>query len=116
MLREDIDLPLGWHLYASPSCRLEERNDTINLSELLAESIKTAIKFHLDKGIPLLEFFKIRIREQGRLLQEEVHWKFNPETYDLEFINCSTYYTYKILIMINIEYINKLIKDVYELK
>lgn len=116
MLNEDIDLPMGWKLYASPSCRLESKNDSINIEGLFSTSIKTAIAFHLQRGIPLVEFFKIRVREQGRLLQYGVDWEFDPETYELKFIDCSLYYTYKILIMINVEYINELVKDVYKLK
>lgn len=113
---EDLDLPMGWHLYASPSCRLEKSNDDIDISSLLNDSIKQAIKFHTDRGIPLMEFFKIRVRKQGKLTQEDVDWKFDVSTFKLSFINCDTYYTYKILIMINIEYINNLIKDIYKLK
>lgn len=116
LLNEDVDLPMGWKLYASPSCRLENRNDSLSISTLLSSSIKTAIEFHLKRGIPLVEFFKIRVREQGKLLQEDVNWTFDPNTYELKFINCSTYYTYKILVMINVEYINNLIKDIYRLK
>ena len=114
--QDDVDLPLGWKLYASPSCGLDHSNDSINIESLFNDSIKQAIKFHLERGIPISEFFKIRVRKQGALLQDGVHYKFDPSTYTLSFYNCSTYYTYKILIMLNIEYINNLIKDVYKLK
>lgn len=114
--QDDIDLPLGWKLYASPSCRLEHSNDTLNIESLFNDSIKQAFKFHMERGIPLGEFFKIRIRKQGKLLQDGVDYTFDPRTYTISFIKCNTYYTYKILLMLNIEYINTLVKDVYKLK
>ena len=113
---EDVDLPLGWNLYASPSCRLETPDDELDISSVLNNSLKTAIKFHLDRGIPLTQFFKLRLRKQGKLMEYGKEYTFDPETYNIKFIHCNTYYTYKILIMINVEYINELVKDIYKLK
>ena len=116
LTRDDINLPLGWKLYASPSCRLENENDEIDLSSLFNKSIKTCLKFNIDRGIPPVEFFKIRVRKQGKIIEEGRHYKFDFHNYHLKFINCNTYYTYKILIMLNIEYINNMIKNVYNLE
>lgn len=116
LTKEDIDLPLGWQLYASPSCRLENPNDELSIETLFNDSIKTAIKFHIDRGITLMEFFKLRIRKQGKPLEYGVDYTFDFNTYTIKFNKCSTYYTYKILVMINVEYINNLVKQVYNLK
>lgn len=116
LTRDDVDLPLGWKLYASPSCRLENPDDELDIESLFNTSIKNAIKFHMERGIPLGEFLKIRIRKQGKLLQAGIDYIFDPNTLKIKFHKCSTYYTYKILLMINIEYINNLIKDIYKLK
>lgn len=116
LTRDDVDLPVGWKLYASPSCRLEDRNDDVDISSVLNDSIKAAIKFHLDRGITLAEFFRIRVREQGRLLQYGKDYDFDPYTYKVRFRGCSTYYTYKIILLLNIEYVNNLVKEVYRLK
>ena len=113
---EDIDLPLGWTLYASPSCMLENPNDEINIESLFNDSIKTCIKFHKDRGMPLDDFLKIRVRKQGKLLQYGKDYVFDINTYKIHFIKCSTYYTYKILLMINLNYINELVKSIYDLK
>ena len=78
--------------------------------------MKSAIKFHMERGIPLGEFLKIRVRKQGNLLQDGVDFTFDPDTLKIKFHKCSTYYTYKILLMVNIEYINNLVKDIYNLK
>ena len=116
LTQDDIDLPVGWKLYASPSCRLEDRDDDVDISSLFNDSIKAAIKFHLERGIPIGEFFRIRVREQGRLLQYGKDYEFDVHTLKVKFKNCSTYYTYKIILLLNIEYVNNLIKEVYKLK
>lgn len=114
--KDDINLPLGWKLFASPSCRLENSNDSINLKGVLNSSIINCIKFHLERGIPVTEFLNIRVRKQGKLLEPGKDFTFDLNTYTLNFIKCNTYYTYKILIIVNVEYINNLIKDIYNLK
>ena len=116
LTHDDIDLPMGWKLYASPSCRIENKNDSVCIDSLFNDSIRKVLEFHLKKGIPIGEFFKLRVRKQGQLLQYGKDYTFDLNTYTVNFINCNTYYTYKILIMLNIEYINTLIKDMYHLE
>lgn len=116
LTKDDIDLPMGWKLYASPSCRLETPNDAVSLESIFNGSIKEVLKYHINKGIPPMEFFKIRVRKQGQLLQYGKDYVFDPHTYEVKFHHCNTYYTYKILIMLNIEYINNLVKTIYGLK
>lgn len=114
--QDDVDLPVGWKLYASPSCMLEKPDDTIDISSLFNDSITQAFKFHIERGIPVNQFFKIRVRKQGKVLQYGKDFEFDPRTFKVTFHNCSTYFTYKIILMLNIEYINNLIKDIYKLK
>jgi hypothetical protein len=116
LTKDDIDLPMGWQLYASPSCRLETKNDSVSIDSLLSNSIKAAIKFHTDRGITLMDFFRIRVRKQGKLLEYGKDYTINFDDYTLQFHNCDVYYTYKILIMINVDYVNNLVKDIYKLK
>lgn len=116
LTKEDIDLPLGWQLYASPSCRLETSDDELDIESLFNDSVKQTLKFHKDRGIPYIDFFKLRIRKQGQLLANGEDYIFDIDNYKIKFINGSTYHTYKILIMINVEYINNLVKEIYGLK
>ena len=115
LTKEDIDLPLGWKLYASPSCRLEEKNDKVCIESQLSPSIKEAIKFHRERKMTMMEFFKLRVRKQGKLLEYGVDYDVNWDDYTIHFHNQDTYYTYKIIIMINVEYINDLVKKIYHL-
>ena len=119
MAKEDIDLPIGWQLYNSPSCRLEKANDIVNIKPLLNNSIVFAFEYHKAHHVPFSEFFKLRVRKQGMLLQPGKDYDYNPDTYEIQFYNNDRkdlYYTYKILIMLNVEYINNLIKKEYHLK
>ena len=117
--KEDVDLPLGWQLYASPSCRLEKANDDVSIQSVLNTSILFAFEYHKKRHIPFSEFFKMRVRKQGMLLEPGEDYVFDPETYTVHFHNNDRkdlYYTYKILIMLNVEYINELVKREYHLK
>lgn len=116
LTKEDIDLPLGWQLYASPSCKLENKDDSLCIESLLPDSLKKVIQFHKERGITMIDFFKLRVRKQGKMMEYGKEYDFNFDTYTINFKNCNTYYTYKILIMINVEYINNLVKEIYNLK
>ena len=58
----------------------------------------------------------IKIREQGRLLQECKDYKIDYDRMEVYFNNKSTYFTYRILVCINVEYINEMTKIIYGLK
>lgn len=113
--REDYNLKPGWHLYNQASCRLDEINDHINIQEMLNASILKAIEYHHKNGLPIMEFLDIKIRRQGDLLIEGKDYLIDYDKMDVYFHNDSTYYTYKIIINLNAEYINGLIKELYHL-
>lgn len=50
------------------------------------------------------------------MIKEGVHYNIDWDTYDMKFINQDTYHTYTIMICLNIEYINNLMKYIYNLK
>lgn len=115
MTHEDLNVKPGWHLYNQASCRLESVNDHINITELMNSSITRTITFHHQNGLPCNEFLDIRIRRQGELLTEGKDYIINYDTMDVLFHNRTVYYTYKILIYINVGYINAMLKDIYGL-
>ena len=114
--KEDLNLRPGWVLYNQASCRFEKEESTICINELLNNSIRTAIKYHRENGIPLGEFLDIKIRKQGNLIHELIDYVIDYDTLDVTFKNCDSFHTYKFLICIDVEYINTLIKSVYKLK
>ena len=115
MMKEDLNLKPGWHLYNQASCRLEEVNDHINIGELFNSSIKRCIEYHHKNGLPCVEFLDIKVRRQGELLTEGKDYYIDYQTLDLYFYNQTVYYTYKILTNINVGYINEMVKEIYNL-
>lgn len=113
---EDLNLKPGWHIYNKASCMLEDINDKICIDELMNNSIRNSVKYCMDNGIPFKEFLDIKIRRQGKLIQEGIDYKIDYSTFTIYFNNQSSYFTYRILVCLNVEYINDLIKSVYNLK
>lgn len=113
---EDLNLRPGWHLYNKASCMLEKEFDTVEIGELLNKSTQSVLKYHLDNGLPLFEFLDIKIRRQGKLLHEGTDYRIDYNTMTVYFNNKSTFYTYRILVCINIDYINNMTKTIYNLK
>ena len=116
LTKEDLNLRPGWHLFNRASCRLEKEFDTINIKEMFNKSILATVKYHQENGLPLFEFLDIKVRQQGKLLREGMDYRIDYHTFDIHFNNKSTFYTYRILICINIEYINDMMKTIYNLK
>lgn len=117
MVHDDFELSPGWQIYNQPMCRLEDnQHDVVNLKASVSESIINAVKYHKDHGMSTDLFIDIKVRQQGKLMRKDIDYKVDYDTWDLHFYNCNTYYTYKILIMCNVNYINNLIKDIYNLE
>jgi hypothetical protein len=116
VLNEDYNLQHGWHLYNRVSLLLENENDTLNLDQLLNDSILSTIKYHLDNGLPIYEFLDIRVRRQGNPIHEGRDYTIDWNTRELTFVEQNTYYTYSIIVYVNVEYVNDLIKKIYNLE
>lgn len=115
-LREDLMLQPGWHLYNQASYRLEDSNDEVNLDQMFNESIRAALRYHKENGLPIQDVVDIKIRKQGELIHQFQDYNIDWDQYKLKFINQNTYYTYHIMVCINVEYINGLMKALYGLK
>ena len=117
IMEEDLNLPPGWKLFHHCNCMLDKPMDSIDFSPMLNQSIKEVILYHLKNGFPLQEAIEIRIRKQGKLIPENSAYKVDWGHLKIYFNNKSYgFYTYNILININILYINNLIKEVFKLK
>lgn len=116
LTKEDLNLQPGWHLFNRAMCRLDKPKDIVNIKEMFNQSILQSIKYHRENGLPLIEFLDIRIRRQGKLLREGIHYHINYDTFDVSFENEDTFYTYNIIICTNVEYINNMIKILFKLQ
>ena len=116
VLKEDLNLKEGWKLYTSASCRPEKSRDSINFDELLNDSIRKVMEYHRDAGLPYFEFLDIKVRKQGKIVHEGPDYVIDYDRMMIHLNNKDTFHTYKILICINIEYINDLISQIFTLK
>jgi len=116
ILKEDLNLQQGWILHYRASLRLENDNDFVDMTDMMNDSIKLAIDYHLKHGLPLFDLIDIKVRKQGNLIRENKDYEIDYHKKILRFKNQDTYHTYTILICINLEYVNQLIKDIYKLE
>ena len=117
ILEEDLNLPPGWKLYNHTTCMLEKERDNVNVSSLLNNSIREVINFHLENGYPIGEAIDIKVRRQGKLLIPERDFKVDFKNLIVYFNNKSFgFYTYTIMISIDVLYINNLIKKIFNLQ
>jgi hypothetical protein len=115
LLKEDLNLDIGWSLYNRASLQLEKDDDTVCIDSLFNSSIREAIKYHLKNGLPMFNFIDIKVRRQGKRLYSGRDYEIDWNTKSITFKNGNVYYTYAILVCINVEYINNLMKDLYNL-
>lgn len=116
LVRGDLNLDHGWQLYNRGAIRLEDPNDKLCIDELLNNSIRVAIDFHIKNKMPLCDLIDLRVRKQGKLCRNGKEYTIDWATRNVQFNNQDTFHTFSFQIIINLEYINNLIKTVYKLK
>ena len=114
--KEELNLQQGWQVYNRASCRLEDPNDSVELDQMFNMSIREAIKYHKENGLPLFDFLDIKVRRQGKPIYNKEDYELDLDNMMIRFVNQNTFYTYTIIVCINIEYINNLMKTLYNLK
>ena len=71
----------------------------------------------MEHGMPLMDILDIRIRKQGKLLTYKKDYEIDFEKFVIYFNNDDYgFYTYNVIISINVLGINELIKTVFDLK
>jgi hypothetical protein len=115
-MREDLNLDHGWQVFNRASYRLEDEEDSVNIQEMFNASILETLKYHLKNGLPLFDYIDIRLRLQGKPIHEHKDYTIDWENLDIHFIGGDVYHTYSILICVNVEYVNNLMKTLYDLK
>lgn len=111
----DFKLPLGWQIIDFPIFKLEIGEDNISFAPIMNQTLNTMIDYHLENGIPIQRFLDIQFRENGQILKnEEFYINWNDRT--IHLIHPDTHRTYRLLITSNTDYINRLIKDIYNLE
>jgi hypothetical protein len=112
---QDFQLPLNWVVLGWPIFKLKPNEDTISIDTVLNESIRTVIDYHLKAAIPIESFLRVQFRENGRILNNELFF-IDWTNRSLKIFNPNPHRTYRLIITINPEYINTMIKQLYNLE
>ena len=114
---EDHDTRPGWAFYRKFSIRLEKPNESVDISSTLNKSLMFVIDYHLQNRMPMMDLIDIKIRKQGKTI-------FYGQDYTIDYakrtINFLTddygYYTYSVIITVNIDYVNTMVKTLLKLQ
>lgn len=112
---DDFVLPIGWSILSWPIFKLEKGENTISIDSILNQSLRLVIDHHLKFGIPMERFIRIEFRENGQILNNEMYYiDWNQRI--LNIVNPNYRRTYRLLVTVSHEYVNNLIKDLYNLE
>ena len=112
---QDFDLPVGWSVLGWPIFKLGPKENKVSIDNILNESLRRVIDYHLEFGIPMERFIQIQFRENGEVLHNEsyyIDWKHR----DIVLTNPDPHRTYRLIITVSHEYINNLLKQLYGLE
>jgi len=77
--------------------------------------MRATIDYHLEHGIPMEKFIMIQFRENGEIVTDELYYIYWKERM-LVLGNPNVRKTYRLIISVSIDYINNLIKELYNLE
>lgn len=111
----DFNLPIGWSILTWPIFKLKENENSVSLLPVLNQSLLTVIDYHLKLGLPMEKFIKIEFRENGEILNNEMFY-IDWANRELILLNPNIRRTYRLIISVSHDYINNLIKELYNLE
>lgn len=111
---QDFYLPTGWVVLSWPIFKLKPGENSISIDSLFNESIRTVINYHLRASIPIERFLSVQFRENGRILDEGFYIDWESRT--LYLLHPNNHRTYRLIITISPQYINDMIKQLYNLE
>lgn len=112
---DDFVLPVGWSILGWPIFKLSEGENSISIKNILNQSLISVIDYHLKFGIPMERFIKIEFRENGEILNDELYY-IDWIKRELHLMHPNHRRTYRLIISVSHEYINNLVKEIYNLE
>jgi hypothetical protein len=112
---DDFDLPVGWTILGWPIFKLKHGENSISIDNILNQSLRIVIDHHLKLGIPMERFIKVQFRENGQILDNELFY-IDWTNRRLVLSNPNHRRTYRLIISVSHDYINNLIKELYQLE
>jgi len=110
----NFTLPVGWTVLGFPVFKIGMGERSVKLTPILNKSISTVLRYHLEHGIPIERFLQIQFRENGNILEHEGYYIDWPNE-ELYVIRPDYHRTYRLLISVSYDYVNSLIKELYNL-
>ena len=111
----DFNLPVGWSILGWPIFKLKENENSISIAPILNQSLNAVIDHHLKFGIPMERFISIQFRENGEILNDEMFY-IDWHKRELILLKPNIRRTYRLIISVSHEYVNNLIKELYNLE
>lgn len=111
----DFDLPVGWTILGWPIFKLNQGENSISIDGILNQSLRVVIDHHLKFGIPMERFIKVQFRENGQILDNELFY-IDWTNRELILSNPNYRRTYRLIISVSYDYVNNLIKELYQLE
>lgn len=111
----DFQLPVGWTILGWPIFKLKLDENSISIDDILNQSLRAVIDHHLKFGIPMDRFIQIQFRENGEILNNELFF-IDWASRKLTLTHPNPHRTYRLIISVSHEYINNLIKTLYNLE
>lgn len=112
---DDFVLPVGWSILCWPIFKLKYGQCSVSLNPILNDSLNAVIDYHLRFNIPMNRFINIQFRENGQILNEEMFY-IDWGKRELIVSNPNIRRTYRLIVMVSVEYVNNLVKDLYGLE
>ena len=112
---DDFDLPVGWTILGWPIFKLNQNENSISIDNILNQSLRVVIDHHLKLGIPMERFIKVQFRENGQILDNELFY-IDWSNRELILTHPNHRRTYRLIISVSYDYINNLIKELYQLE
>lgn len=108
----------GWSVYASPIYKVDPNTkpDVLDISQLMNSSMMKCIEYHKNHSMPVTMFMRCVVMKDNRVMDEEKgEYKIDYENCTLTTYNCNPDSTYRLIIHINVLYVNKLVNDLLHL-
>lgn len=112
---DDFQLPIGWQLMCWPIFKLDYKENSISFDSILNKSLRAVIDYHLKFGIPLERFIKIQFRENGQIIPDELFF-IDWARRKIIITNPNYRRTYRLIVSVSPEYVNNMVKEIYNLE
>lgn len=109
----------GWSVYTSPIYKVSPETvpDILDIRQLMNKSMIECIEYHKQHSMPIDMFMRCVVMKDNRVMDSSKgEYEINYDNYTLITKNCNPDSTYRIVIHINVLYINELLNDLLNLR